>query len=110
MDKILNLDNVDQYNQLYGIETLHPLVSVVNLNEATRGVDFIRLNYGLYALFLKLEKSCDIKYGRQKYDYEEGTIVCFAPGQTAETTSRSQTFRPMPTESSSIPICFAARH
>lgn len=39
MDKILNLDNVNQYNQLYGIETLHPLVSVVNLNEATCGVD-----------------------------------------------------------------------
>ena len=87
MDKILNLDNVDQYNRLYGLETLHPLVSVVNLNEATRAVDTIRLNYGVYALFLKLEKACDIKYGRQKYDYEEGTIVCFAPGQTAETTS-----------------------
>mgnify|MGYP004629249375 FL=1 len=43
MDKILNLDNVDQYNQLYGIKTLHPLVSVVNLNEATRGVDFMFL-------------------------------------------------------------------
>ncbi|CCX47274.1 transcriptional regulator [Bacteroides sp. CAG:927] len=87
MDKILHLDNIDQYNQLYGLETRHPLVNVVNLNEATRGVDFIRLNYGIYAMFLKLEKSCDIKYGRQKYDYEEGTIVCFAPGQTAETTS-----------------------
>lgn len=86
MDNILNLDNVDQYNRLYGLETLHPLVSVVNLNEATRAVDTIRLNYGVYALFLKLEKACDIKYGRQKYDYEEGTIVCFAPGQTAETT------------------------
>ncbi|MCI7286756.1 AraC family transcriptional regulator [Parabacteroides sp. AGMB00274] len=93
MDKILNLDNVNQYNQLYGLETLHPLVSVVNLNEATRGVDFIRVNYGLYALFLKLEKSCDIKYGRQKYDYEEGTIVCFAPGQKAETTSTVTTVR-----------------
>lgn len=93
MDKILNLDNVDQYNQLYGLETLHPLVSVVNLNEATRGVDFIRLNYGVYALFLKLEKSCDIKYGRQKYDYEEGTIVCFAPGQKAETTSTVATIQ-----------------
>jgi AraC-like DNA-binding protein len=93
MDKILNLDNVDQYNQLYGIETLHPLVSVVNLNEATRGVDFIRLNYGVYALFLKLEKSCDIKYGRQMYDYEEGTIVCFAPGQMAETTSTVENIR-----------------
>lgn len=86
MDKILNLDSVKLYNQLYGLETLHPLVSVINLNKATRGVDFVRLNYGVYALFLKLEKACDIKYGRQTYDYEEGTIVCFAPGQMAETT------------------------
>ena len=67
MDKILNLDNVDQYNQLYGIETLHPLVSVVNLNEATCGVDFIRLNYGLYALFLKLEKSCEVRLRRRNH-------------------------------------------
>ena len=36
MDKILYLDHVDQYNRLYGLETLHPLVSVINLNEATR--------------------------------------------------------------------------
>lgn len=86
MDKILHLDHVDQYNRLYGLETLHPLVSVINLNEATRAVGTIRFNYGVYALFLKLEKACDIKYGRQKYDYEEGTIVCFALGQTAETT------------------------
>ena len=87
MSEIMKVDTVQQYNDYFGVETLHPLVSVVNLNEATCGVDFIRLNYGLYALFLKLEKSCDIRYGRQKYDYEEGTIVCFAPGQTAETTS-----------------------
>lgn len=43
-------------------------------------------NYGVYALYLKLEKACDIKYGRQTYDYQEGTVVCFAPGQTTETT------------------------
>ena len=84
MDKILYLDHVDQYNRLYGLETLHPLVSVINLNEATRAVGTIRFNYGVYALFLKLEKACDIKYGRQKYDYEEGTIVCFAPGQITD--------------------------
>ena len=85
MDKILNLDSVDLYNKLYGLETLDPLVSVIDLNKATSSVDLIRFNYGIYALYLKLEKACDIKYGRQTYDYQEGTIVCFAPGQTAET-------------------------
>ncbi len=85
MDKILNLDSVDLYNKLYGLETLNPLVSVIDLNKATSSVDLIRFNYGIYALYLKLEKACDIKYGRQTYDYQAGTIVCFAPGQTAET-------------------------
>ena len=85
MDKILNLDSVDLYNKLYGLETLNPLVSVIDLNKATSSVDLIRFNYGIYAPYLKLEKACDIKYGRQTYDYQEGTIVCFAPGQTAET-------------------------
>ena len=85
MDKILNLDSVDLYNKLYGLETLNPLVSVIDLNKATSSVDLIRFNYGIYALYLKLEKACDIKYGRQTYDYQEGTIVCFAPWQTAET-------------------------
>ena len=86
MDKILNLDNVDQYNSLYGLETLNPLVSVIDLNKATRQMDYVHWNYGVYALYLKLEKACDIKYGRRSYDYQEGTVVCFAPGQTTETT------------------------
>ena len=85
MDKILNLDSVDLYNKLYGLETLNPLVSVIDLNKATSSVDLGGFSISIYALYLKLEKACDIKYGRQTYDYQEGTIVCFAPGQTAET-------------------------
>lgn len=83
MDQIIKLENVDQYNNLYGLETLHPLVSIVDLTKATQSVNHIQMNYGLYALFLKQTKSCNIKYGRTSYDYEEGTIVCFAPGQIA---------------------------
>ena len=44
MDKILNLDSVDLYNKLYGLETLNPLVSVIDLNKATSSVDLIRLH------------------------------------------------------------------
>lgn len=84
MDKILNLNNVDLYNQIYGLETLHPLVTVIDLNKATRQMTYTHWNYGVYALYLKLEKACDIKYGRQTYDYQEGTVVCFAPRQTTE--------------------------
>ena len=82
MDQIIKLENVDQYNNLYGLETLHPLVSIIDLTKATKSVNHIQMNYGLYALFLKKTQSCNIKYGRTSYDYEEGTIVCFAPGQT----------------------------
>ena len=83
MDQLLDLKSVDQYNDLYGLETLHPLITVVDLTKATKSVNHIRMNYGLYALYLKENKSCDIIYGRKPYDYQEGTIVCFAPGQTA---------------------------
>lgn len=83
MEHIIKLENVDHYNHLYGLETLHPLVSVVDLTKATKMVNHTQMNYGLYALFLKQAKSCNIKYGRRQYDYQEGTIVCFAPGQSA---------------------------
>ena len=33
MEEIIKLDTVDLYNKLYGVETLHPLVSVVDASE-----------------------------------------------------------------------------
>ena len=81
MDKIFNLGSVDQYHKLYGFETLNPLVSVIDLNKATRQMNYAHWHYGIYALYLKLEKACDIRYGRQNYDYQEGTVIGFAPGQ-----------------------------
>ena len=32
MDKVLRLDHVGDYNKLLGQETLHPLVSVIDLS------------------------------------------------------------------------------
>lgn len=84
MDELIKLDSVDKYNKMYGLETLHPMVSVVDLTKATRRVNHISMSYDLYAIYLKENKSCEIKYGCRYYDYQEGTIVCFAPGQNAE--------------------------
>ena len=85
MKEVIKLDTVDQYNQFFGLETLHPLVSVVDLSEATKFPTHFTMNYGIYALFLKKVKCGDIRYGRQLYDYQEGTVTSFAPGQVVET-------------------------
>lgn len=81
---IINLDSIDAYNKLYGLTTRHPLVTVVDLKKAAEMPNHLRLNYGVYALFLKNGVNCVVKYGRRKYDYQEGTVVTFAPGQTVE--------------------------
>lgn len=78
---IIRLDSIDAYNKLYGLETRHPLVTVINLTEATKVVNHIQMDYGFYALFLKNGVNCSLKYGRHTYDYQEGSIVSFSPGQ-----------------------------
>ncbi|MBO4955548.1 MAG: AraC family transcriptional regulator [Muribaculaceae bacterium] len=77
----ITLASVHDYNNLYGLETHHPLVSVIDLKQASKTINNLVITYGLYAIFLKNGSQCTIKYGRREYDYQEGTIVCFAPGQ-----------------------------
>ena len=84
-EDIIKVDAVSDYDKLFGLETLHPLVNVIDLSEATRFPNHFIINYGVYALFLKDTRCGDIRYGKQTYDYQEGTIVSFAPGQVAET-------------------------
>lgn len=78
---IVRLDSINSYNKLYGLETRHPLVSVINLSEATKVVNHVEMDYGVYALFLKKGDNCTLKYGRESFDYQEGTVVSFSPGQ-----------------------------
>lgn len=82
--KKINLDSIDAYNRLYGLPTHHPLVAVVDLREATRMINNARVAYGVYALFLKNGVHCALRYGRRSYDYQEGTVVSFAPGQVVD--------------------------
>lgn len=83
-NKTIHLDSIDTYNKMYGLTTRHPLVTVVNLKNATAMPNHFRLEYGVYALYLKNGVSCAIKYGRRKYDYQEGTVVSFSPGQVVD--------------------------
>ena len=79
--KHLIIDSVQKFNENYGFETLHPLVSVVRF-DSERELEEMTVDYGIYALFLKENKGCQLSYGRTKYDFDEMTITSFAPGQT----------------------------
>jgi AraC-like DNA-binding protein len=80
MEEILKLDYVSQFNDLRGIETLHPFVSVFDFSKM-KLIPEARAHYGFYCVFLKEAKCGDLKYGCRNYDYQEGTMVFIAPGQ-----------------------------
>lgn len=66
MEEVIKLDAVDKYNKLFGLETRHPLVNVIDLSKATRYPTRFRINYGVYALYLKNSRCGDILYGTAK--------------------------------------------
>ncbi|WP_455587019.1 helix-turn-helix domain-containing protein [Bacteroides sp.] len=93
MDEILKLDHVYQYNDMMGWETLHPLISVVDFSKCPprkRSKELL----GFYAIFLKDVKCGDIHYGRNYYDYQEGTLVFIAPGQVVGFENNGEVFQP----------------
>lgn len=98
MERIFKFDTVAEYNALNNHETLHPLVSVVDFSKANPrswgGEKHVRINYGMYCIFLKDVKCGDLKYGRNYYDYQEGTLVFVAPGQVMEIETDGQVYQP----------------
>ncbi len=84
MREIVKVDSVDTFNKLYGLETRHPLVSVVETAACPVMPNHLTLNFGIYAVYLKNVKCGDLRYGRQMYDFQAGTVVCFAPGQVVD--------------------------
>lgn len=79
--KDIYIDTVQAFNDIYGLETLHPLVAVARV-ESPYQIEEHTLHYGVYALFLKENKGCKLSYGRTPYDFDEMTVTSFAPGQS----------------------------
>jgi AraC-like DNA-binding protein len=86
MEDVINFKNIKEYNAFNNIETLHSLVSVVDLSKAAPRQNR-RLRYEFYTVFLKQIYCGDLRYGLKNYDYEEGTLIFLAPGQTIGSSS-----------------------
>jgi len=80
MSEIIRINTVAEYNKHIGVETLHPLISVVDFEKA-EPFCYFKTQLGVYTVFLKDSKCGNMTYGCSTYDYEEGTLIFLAPGQ-----------------------------
>ena len=80
MGDITRIDTVQQYCDLFEVEALHPLVSVVNCYEV-QPIRHSKKLYNIYAVLLKDTDCGTMNYGRSLYDYEKGSMLFIAPGQ-----------------------------
>ncbi|MGZ3848788.1 MAG: helix-turn-helix domain-containing protein [Flavisolibacter sp.] len=93
MDSLRRFETINEYNAFNNNETMHPLVSVVDLSKANPRQGS-KMYFGFYTVFLKDVKCGDLVYGRHTYDYQEGTLVFLAPGQVAGLNSKGETYQP----------------
>ncbi len=98
MENTFKIDNISNYNAANNHKTLHPLVTVIDFSKAEPRdwgeAKSIKFEYDMYCIYLKEVKCGDMRYGRNYYDYQAGTLVFFKPGQTA-TYEMPRTYQPI---------------
>jgi len=78
------IDSISQAHRSMGLPApKHPLVSVVQTKDFNTKQDFtgIKIVNNLYQITLKQLGCGNLYYGKNSYDYEEGTLVFTSPGQ-----------------------------
>lgn len=93
MSTMRSFNTISEYNAFNNNETKHPLVNVVDLSKADPRQGS-QMYFGFYIVFLKDVKCGDLVYGRNTYDYQEGTLVLMAPGQVAGINSNGEYYQP----------------
>src|SRR2546423_8686234 len=93
MDTMLRFETISDYNAFNNNETLHPLVNVIDMSKASPR-QASSIYFGFYTIFLKDVKCGDLRYGKNTYDYQEGTLVFIAPGQVVSVVNSGETYQP----------------
>ena len=87
MKKIIRIRSITEVHKLYGYDMpKHPLVSVLPIDERMTGFDYGDASYVLdfYQISLKEGLKGTMGYGRNTYDFHEGTMTFIKPGQVVK--------------------------
>lgn len=88
MDEPLVIESVHQVHRIAtSMAPTHPLITVIGASwqppvHVTVPLINRRIISHLYSLSLKKGNECGIRYGRTPYDFQEGSLLSIAPGQS----------------------------
>lgn len=86
MSKFYHIKNISEIHKMFGLENpLHPLITIIKKwPEVDYDFSEVKITSDLFLISMKgkmSEKS--FQYGRNAYDFEEGTLVFLSPNQVA---------------------------
>jgi AraC family transcriptional activator of pobA len=78
------IKTIKDYHRFMGLPAPeHPLISVIHL-ESVKNLpvrDSVNMVFDFYSISLKRSLNAKMKYGQQKYDFDEGVMFFISPGQ-----------------------------
>ncbi|MCG7915717.1 AraC family transcriptional regulator [Candidatus Thiodiazotropha endoloripes] len=84
MSNIIHIETISDIHAALGLDKpKHPLVTVIPIDDRVKNYDYGNATYvlGFYQVSLKAGICGEITYGRNTYDFQEGTMVFTKPGQ-----------------------------
>jgi AraC-like DNA-binding protein len=85
MDSTIFIKDITELHQfLNQPKPAHPLVGVIDFSKvASFGEQSVKISSGFYTLMFKNHCHNKLKYGREYFDFQEGTLICIGPNQLA---------------------------
>lgn len=90
MSKIIQIKTISEIHHFLNVEKpLHPLISVCeHVPSMNLEITNTKVFFDFYIISLKSDIKGSINYGRNTYDFEEGTMLFSAPGQVFSITDK----------------------
>lgn len=84
MKEVFHIKSISDMHDIFGLsKPKHPLVSIIRFKNAQIKPEYhhIRCSFGMYCISQKNETDGSMGYGRNSYDFQEGSMLFIKPGQ-----------------------------
>ncbi len=93
MKEIIKIESISQVHDFFKLaKPQHPLVSVLPITDEMTNYDYgdYFYSFGFYQISLKVGISGSLNYGRNSYDFQEGTMTFIKPNQTVNVANNQE--------------------